>query len=139
MINIAVIGTSNITEQFLQILKDIPEVTFYAVYSRDKGLAFGKKYGAEICYNSLADFAKDKLIDAVYIASPNSSHQEQAVYLMNAGKHVLVEKSIASNSREFIKMQETAKKNKVILMEEMRPIHDPGFAYMQMPSLMENP
>lgn len=133
MINIAVIGTSNITEQFLNVLKDIPEVNFYAVYSRDKnkGLAFAKKFGSSICYDSLEDLGEDNNIKAIYIASPNSSHCEQALCLMNAGKHILVEKAIASNSHEFLKMQEAAVRNKVILMEEMRSIHDPGFAYVK--------
>ncbi len=129
MINFAVIGTSHIVEVFLQACADIPEINFYAVYSRDRdrGRQFAEKHGAEVSYDSLEKLAADPLLDAVYIASPNASHCSQAVFLMNAGKHVLVEKSIASNTGEFMTMQESARKNQVILLEEIRFLHDPGF------------
>ncbi|GAM55135.1 possible oxidoreductase [Vibrio ishigakensis] len=40
--------------------------------------------------------AKAKQIDAVYIASPNSLHCEQAIVMMEHGKHVVCEKPLAS-------------------------------------------
>lgn len=54
--------------------------------------------------------AKSDVIDAVYIASPNSLHAEQAILFMKHGKHVLCEKPIASHTIELEKMIQTTKK-----------------------------
>lgn len=43
-------------------------------------------------------------IDAVVIATPNSLHYPQTIRALNAGKHVLVEKPMASNMKEAEKM-----------------------------------
>ena len=67
-------------------------------------------------------------LDAVYIASPNSSHCAQTVFKLEHGKHVLCEKPIASNARELERMRKAADGNGRILLEAMRPVFDPGFA-----------
>ncbi len=69
----------------------------------------------------------DNKLDAVYIASPNALHHDQAVLFLNKKKHVLCEKAFASNSKEVSNMINTAKDNEVILMEAMRLIHLPNF------------
>ena len=56
-------------------------------------------------------------LDAVYIASPNSFHADQAITLLNHGKHVLCEKPFASNAAEVELMIAAAKRNDVLLME----------------------
>lgn len=46
---------------------------------------------------------------------------------MNHGKHVMVEKSMASNTKEVKYMIETAKQNQVLLMEAIKTTHLPNF------------
>lgn len=75
--------------------------------------------------------AKSDVIDAVYIASPNSLHAEQSILFMNHGKHVLCEKSIASHTRELEKMVQAATKNKVVLMEALLSTLLPNFQAIQ--------
>jgi scyllo-inositol 2-dehydrogenase (NADP+) len=48
--------------------------------------------------------------------------------MLNAKKHVLCEKSIASNHLELKTMLATAKENNVVLLEAMRPLFSPGLA-----------
>lgn len=129
MIRFAVIGTSFITEWFLNAAKECNDLQFAAVCSRDsqKGKNFAQKYGAERVYTQPEELAKASDIDAVYIASPNSLHYEQAILMMNGKKHVLCEKPFASNARETEIMFETARKNNVVLLEGMRSAFDPGF------------
>jgi len=133
MIRFAVIGTNFITKWFLEAVKQVPELSFYSVYSRDKNkaIAFGKPYGVSRVYDQLDELAKDQEVDAVYIASPNCSHQEQAILMMNNGKHVLCEKPIASNHAEFKRMDRAAAKNHVVLLEAMRATLDPAFTLLQ--------
>ena len=72
-----------------------------AVYSRTEERAneFADKYQIPYRFSDLESMAKSDQIDAVYIASPNSFHAEQAILCMENGKHVLCEKPMASNTR----------------------------------------
>lgn len=129
MVRFAVIGTSRITEKFLRSAENCPDFSLEAVYSRtlERGRAFAQKYGARRVYDSLAGLAEDPQVDAVYIASPNASHYSQAMQMMEAGKHVLCEKALASNLPQAGDMFACAREHGVVLMEAMRSIHDPGF------------
>lgn len=130
MIRFAVIGTSFITEWFLNAAKECKELQFAAVCSRDgqKGKELAQRHNSEArVYTKLEELAQASDIDAVYIASPNSLHCEQAILMMNGKKHVLCEKPFASNAEETERMLEVARKNKVILLEGMRSAFDPGF------------
>lgn len=129
MIRFATIGTNFVVEWFLEGAAQCGDLVYTGTYSRDINNAerFGKKYGSRLFFDDLNHLAQSDEIDAVYIASPNSEHFAQAMLMMKHGKHVMVEKTIASNEREVSKLIETARVNKVVLMEAMRPVHDPGF------------
>jgi scyllo-inositol 2-dehydrogenase (NADP+) len=129
MIKFATIGTNWITEEFIKAAKEVQGFSLKAVYSRteEKAKEFAAKVGAERTFTSLEEMAKSDEIDAVYIASPNSFHAEQAILLMNHGKHVLCEKPLASNTAEVQAMIEAAKQNDVVLMEAMKTTLLPNF------------
>ena len=121
------IGTNDITDWFLAGAKLESRFELAAVYSRsyERGKSFADKYGiAEV----FTDFeAMAKCIDAVYIASPNSCHAEQAIYFMKQGVHVLCEKPLCSNSAEAKQMFKTARENNVLLMEAMVSTLNPNY------------
>lgn len=129
MVRFATIGTNWITEAFIEAAKEIEDFTLAAVYSRteEKAREFAQKTGAARTFTDLEELAKSDEIDAVYIASPNSLHAEQAVFLMNHGKHVLCEKPLASNQKEVNAMIEAARRNGVVLMEAMKTTLLPNF------------
>lgn len=127
-INIATVGTSGITENFISVIHSLNVLSLKGVYSRDikKAKAFAEKHRAEKYYDRLDEMAHDPLIDAVYIASPNFLHYSQTMLFLQAGKHVLCEKPLASNYREAEEMFRTARENGRILLEAIRPAYDPG-------------
>ncbi|MED1490659.1 MULTISPECIES: Gfo/Idh/MocA family protein [Bacillus] len=129
MIKFAIIGTNWITEEFIKAAKEVPDFSLKAVYSRteEKAKEFAAKVGAELTFTNLEEMAKSDEIDAVYIASPNSFHAEQAILLMNHGKHVICEKPMASNTKEVQAMIEAAQQNNVVLMEAMKTTLLPNF------------
>jgi predicted dehydrogenase len=64
------------------------------------------------------DIFKNPEIDAVAIATPVASHFELAMNALRAGKHVLVEKPIASNSGDASRLiDEAARRNLVLLVD----------------------
>ncbi|MED4883834.1 Gfo/Idh/MocA family oxidoreductase [Bacillus smithii] len=129
MIKFAIIGTNWITEEFIKAAKEVPDFSLKAVYSRteEKAKEFAAKVGTELTFTNLEEMAKSNEIDAVYIASPNSFHAEQAILLMNHGKHVICEKPMASNTKEVQAMIEAAQQNNVVLMEAMKTTLLPNF------------
>ncbi|MBW9218523.1 oxidoreductase [Anoxybacillus ayderensis] len=133
MIRFATIGTNWITEAFIRAAKQVPSFHLQAVYSRQKETAdaFAEKTGATQTFTDLHELAASDDIDAVYIASPNAFHAEQAMILMNHGKHVICEKPLASNVKEVEAMIETARKNDVVLMEAMKTTCLPNFQAIQ--------
>ena len=104
MINIrfGVVGTNNITDWFLNGAKEVEGFELVAVYSRTekKAIEYANKYGVKEIFTNLEEMAKSDLIDAVYIASPNSLHAEQSILFLNNKKHVLCEKAFGSNLKE---------------------------------------
>lgn len=122
MIRFGIIGTNWITERFIQSAMETEQFALTALYSRteEKGKAFAAKFNDPIVYTDLEQMVKSDQLDAVYIASPNSFHAEQAILCMNHGKHVLCEKPMASNVSEMQRMIEAARSNNVVLMEAMK-------------------
>ena len=129
MINFGVVGTNWITERLINSAKELKDFNLKAVYSRTQSKAeeFAKKYEVTLTFTDLEEMAKSDEIDAVYIASPNSLHAEQAILFLNHDKHVLCEKPLASNVAETKAMITTAKQNNVLLMEAMKSTLTPGF------------
>jgi len=133
MIRFGVIGTNWITERFLQAAAENDQFQLAAVYSRtlEKGEAFAAEHGSPRVFTDLEAMLSDGVVDAVYIASPNSFHADQAIRCMNHGKHVLCEKPMASNSLELKRMIEAARSNDVLLMEAMKSTLMPNFRIMK--------
>lgn len=132
MVRFGIIGTNWITEQFIDAAKNVEGFCLEAVYSRTEERAkhFAKKFNIPYTYTDLEEMANSH-IDAVYIASPNSFHMEQAILFISRGKHVLCEKPLASNFREVEAMIEAARKNNVLLMEAMKTTFLPNFKAIQ--------
>ena len=133
MVRFGVIGTNSITEKFLEAAKAVEDFKLAAVYSRtsERAEMFGAKYGAASIFTDLEELAASEEIDAVYIASPNSFHAEQAILFLQKGKHVLCEKPLAANAAEVKRMFQTAKDQGVLLMEAMKSTLLPNFKIIQ--------
>jgi len=126
-VRFGIIGTNDITDWVLAGAKLDDRFELVAVYSRsyEKGKSFADKYGVTKIFTDLGAMAE--CIDAVYIASPNSCHAEQAVYFMKRGIHVLCEKPLCSNVAEVKHLFRTAKESNVLLMEAMISTLNPNY------------
>ncbi len=61
-------------------------------------------------YSDIRKMLEDKTIDCVSIATPNHSHTMQAIWAMQAGKHVYVEKPCSHNIFESQQIVKAARK-----------------------------
>ena len=88
-----------------------------AVYSRDQGRAdaFGEKHGADAGYASLDALLADPRVEAVFVASPNYLHAPQVIRAAAAGKHVLVDKPMATTVTDCAAMIDACRDHGVTL------------------------
>jgi scyllo-inositol 2-dehydrogenase (NADP+) len=133
MIKFGVIGTNWITERFIKAATKAEDFALTAVYSRteERAKEFAAQFGAPFTFTDMESMAASEEVDAVYIASPNSLHAEQAIICLNHGKHVLCEKPLASNPAEVKEMVQAAKNNGVLLMEALKTTMLPNFKSIQ--------
>ena len=68
-----------------------------------------------------------KACDAVYVLSNPLSHYEQIKMALEAGKHVLAELPIATNSKHFKELSVIAKENNVVLMPAMKTAYTTAY------------
>ena len=73
-----------------------------AVISRDpaRGQAFAREHGFSKSHTTLAEALADPAVDAIYDASPDGLHGANAVAAAQAGKHILIEKPLATSVAE---------------------------------------
>ena len=99
MLNVVTIGTSFITDLFLQAVEQLEGIRCTGMYTRtrDHALALAQRHGVCAIYTDLDEMlAADA--DIVYIASPNALHAEHAEKALRAGKHVICEKPFTMTS-----------------------------------------
>ena len=125
---IGTIGTSGITELFISAAKKQGFV-FDTAYSRsaEKAAAFAGKHGMPRSTDDLTAFAKSDAFEAVYIASPNALHYEQARLCLENGKHVLVEKPATATTAQQEALFALADEKGLICAEAIMSIHTPAF------------
>jgi aryl-alcohol dehydrogenase-like predicted oxidoreductase/predicted dehydrogenase len=113
-----VIGTGSIANAFGHSIKHCNHSELIAVHGRNKKTlqAFSKKFGA-IGINDIDELVTLNAIDAIYIATPHSSHFEYTFQAIKNNKHVLCEKPIAMNHIESMVLFGLAKDCGVFLME----------------------
>jgi len=119
--NWGIVGTGGIARQFAADLRLIPDARLANVCSRDddRAAAFAAEFGAERACADLEGLLADPILDAVYIATPNSVHADQAAMAIEAGKAVLVEKPLAISAAQARLIAAAAESRGVFVMEAL--------------------
>ena len=81
-------------------------------------------------YSSYNDLIKsDDVCDAIYIPLPTKLHKEYVIQALKAGKHVLVEKPVATSALEYQELIDTAKTCGKYLQDGTMFVHNPRFGH----------
>ncbi|MBO2515769.1 MAG: oxidoreductase [Clostridiales bacterium] len=121
VVKMGIIGTGRIVDRVMTDMCNAERIELTAIASRsaERAKAAAEKYGIPRAYGSYEELAEDPDVELVYIATPHSCHMENAILMMEHGKHVLCEKAMAVNDAEVRAMISCARKNGVFLMEAM--------------------
>ncbi len=125
MIGVAVVGYGYWGPNLVRNFAEVPGVRLAAVCDLDKErLAPVKaRYPSVAVTDSYDEILGDPAIDAVAIATPVSSHFKLAMRALMAGKHVFVEKPIASSAEEAERLVEEAARRSLVLAVDHTFVH----------------
>ncbi|TCD16554.1 Gfo/Idh/MocA family protein [Oricola cellulosilytica] len=116
-----VIGTGTIARKFAEDMALVVGARHAAVCSRsmETGRAFASAHGFAKSYADLDEFLGDPSVEAVYVATPNTAHLEQALAVVKSGKPVLIEKPVALSAADARTIARAAEGRNVFAMEAM--------------------
>ncbi|GAA1920603.1 Gfo/Idh/MocA family oxidoreductase [Arthrobacter gandavensis] len=121
-----VVATGRIAARVTEDIARLEDAVLQAVSSRSEATAveFAHRFGFAASYyddeargKGYRQLFADPEVDVVYIASPHAQHYELTREALDAGKHVLCEKSITINAAELADLIEVAGRRGVFLME----------------------
>ena len=139
-ISIGVAGVGAIGQNHARVLSQLPGVKLAGIYDIDQARAAEL---AEACgtraATSLAELAS--WTDAVTIATPTVFHYETAMVLLEAGKHILIEKPITDNTEQALELADLARAKFLVLqvghIERFNPVMSLLEAHLTSPRFIE--
>jgi UDP-N-acetylglucosamine 3-dehydrogenase len=110
-LGVAVIGTGFWGRNHARIYKELEETELLAVcdINAERAKTVAKQFGAK-SYTNAGRMLKRKDIEAVSICTWSTSLAKEALRALKTGKHILVEKPMATNAKQAEKLLETAEK-----------------------------
>ncbi|MGH2344009.1 MAG: Gfo/Idh/MocA family protein [Chloroflexota bacterium] len=116
-LHLGMIGCGQIAERFLEWGRMLAGVRFVATCAEHVASAeyTARRYACPRWYDDHQALLADPEVDAVVIATPHALHARQALDSVRAGKHVLVEKPMATRWDEAVSLIDAANEAGVVL------------------------
>lgn len=115
-----ILGAGKIARVFVaDLLAAGLRVSAVAARDPDRAARFAKETGIPVSHGSYEELVRDPNLDAVYVATPQPFHAEQAILAIEAGKAVLVEKSFTHDAPSARRIVDAARSRSVFAMEAM--------------------
>jgi len=124
-----IIGTGDISERMAADLLSVAPGRVRAVWGRrqDRADAFAGDFAIPLATQRREELLAHPEVDVVYIATPAHTHLEIALEALEAGKHILVEKPMATSARDieliFAKAQEAGRFAMEAMWMRFNPLH----------------
>ena len=127
----AIVGLGNYAQYAMQRFAPSSQSRIAALVSSDRAKAdqFASRYVVKsdsiYNYENFDSIKNNAEVSVVYIVTPNGTHADLAIRAMEAGKHVIVEKTMATTSADAVRMIQTAKRLNKKLMVAYRARFEP--------------
>ena len=109
-LRVALIGAGTMGGWYAQCFREYDRCELVAVCDLDaaKAEAVACEWGAGRAYSDFREMLAAEAVDAIAIATPDRLHREPAVACLEAGRHVLCEKPLATSLDDALAMKEAA-------------------------------
>jgi len=108
------IGTGGWGKNHTRVLSELGVLVAVCDADSQKSKEYGEKYSVNH-YETLDELLASEEFDGVFVVTPTSTHTEIAKKMLEAKKHVFVEKPMTYKSEDGERLAKLAEKNKVIL------------------------
>jgi len=120
---------------YARVLRELEEAELVAIYDDDpeRLRRAAEMYGVKDAYSDYRQLLRREDIDAVIVASENAKHAELTIAAAEAGKHIIVEKPLATTLEDAERMIRAAEKAGVKLQQAfVMRYHDATVAVKRM-------
>jgi len=114
------LGIAGVGIAALQVLRDLQklaneiELTALADLRRDNMEHFVALLGKPVAmFDNVEELCRSKLVDAIWVATPNAYHAEHTIMAAQNGKHVICEKPMAVTLEQCQAMVEAVERNRI--------------------------
>lgn len=92
------------------------EVVQVADVRQERLTPIARRFPLVVTTTDHRDLLKDPSIEAIVVSTPISTHFDLALEALQAGKHVLVEKTLTATSEQALRLIEEAERRQLVLM-----------------------
>jgi xylose dehydrogenase (NAD/NADP) len=121
------LSTANINRRVIPAIRASRRGELAAVASRslDNASAYAQQWEIPIAFGSYQEMLDSDQVDAVYISLPNHLHADWSIRALEAGKHVLCEKPLATSVQDVDRMTAASLASGKTLAEAFMYLHHP--------------
>ena len=126
-VGLGIAGLGGGSRHIMSAFNDNPEIEFAAGADIDRDLldSFHDATGAAV-YESVEDMCRDPKVDIVHVATPNWLHTTHTLMALEHGKHVLVEKPMATSMADADRVIDaTGRAGRQVIVDFPQGLHAP--------------
>lgn len=120
-LRMGIIGAGTWGETHASIYNEHPCAQTVAICDKDKNRAEGlaAKFSIKEVYTDYKEMAQKSSCDAIAVVTPDFLHADISIACAEAGKHLIIEKPLATTRKDVFNMVEAFEKNKVRVMVDL--------------------
>ena len=128
---LGIVGAGLIVHTLLEFIHELDDIELVAISAtpaeKEKLLDMQKEHGFKYVYTDVDEMLKNDEIDTVYLGVNNHLHFTFALKVLQANKHLILEKPFTSNYEQALKLVTMAREKKLMIFEAISTIHNPNF------------